>query len=68
MEFKPINLEDIPKEVIEYATRYINKTKVANYMRPTAYAALIDGALFAKGLYIQKRDKNGLKIESDLTE
>lgn len=64
-EFKAINTADIPQELRDTAQRYAQKAKIANYMRSVAYGAFIDGALWAKGIYIQHHDKDWkeLKIE-----
>ena len=64
-EYTPITSADIPPELRQVAERYAQKVQIANYMRPTAYGAFIDGALFAQGKYLEHKDKDGLKLKID---
>ena len=66
MSFEPIDVKDIPQEVLDYALRYIDKNKTVNYMRPVAYGAFIEGALYAMGKYVSHYDKNFKQLKNHL--
>ena len=60
-----ITTKQISPELKEVAHRYAQKTQIANYMRPTAFGAFIDGALYAQGKYISLHDKEYRELKNN---